>query len=443
MFKTLRRYYWVTGMFIRRHLAIITRTTAIVLTAITVFFLFARYLPTPKQTVKIAKTGKFTVESIPSDIQAKISRGLVSLDDSGLPQPALAASWDVQDDGKLYTFYLTPNLHWSDGSPVVGSDLAYNFAEVETNATENTVTFRLKEPFSPFFFAVSRPVLKNNRLGVGEYRLTKTKVVNGVLQSLTIESDTVREIYKFYPTETAALTAYRLGEVNQVVDLSLVPPDMTKDNSTVVSADTHIPKIAAIFLNNNDSTLSSKSTRQGLAYAISDKSFGGTRALSPISKTSWAYNDLVKDYEFDAERAKTLFDQDVQTPEGVHLELKTMLPYLDIAEKIADDWRHNLKVQVDVKVVSGASSDYQMILADYAPPADPDQYTIWHSTQATNFTHYSSLKVDKLLEDGRRTNDPKLRKEIYQDFQRFLLEDCPTIFLFDTSSYALSRKSLI
>ena len=119
-----------------------------------------------------------------------------------------------------------------------------------------------------------------------------------------------------------------------------------------------------------------------------------------------------------------------------------MLQYLDLAESIATSWRETLGVQVDVKVVSGVTSDYQIILADFTPPVDPDQYSIWHSTQPTNFTHFSNLKIDKLLEDGRRTSDQKLRQEIYQDFQRFLLEDCPAVFLFKSNSYTLSRQPL-
>lgn len=443
MFKALRRYYWVASMFIRRHFKVIGRTTAAVLIAIVGFFFFARYLPTPKETRKIALVGKYSLQSLPADIQSQLSYGLVSLDESGTPQPALAERWEVSDDGKVYTFYLSGSAQWSDGSAVTGADINYNFSDVTTNATPNSVTYTLKEPFAPFYYAVSRPLLKNQGLGVGEHRLVKSKSVSGTLQLLVLESELERLYYKFYPTESAALTAYRLGEVNQLQNLSLVPPDLESDPTSVITAESSPTKIAAIFLNNNDSLLSSKSTRQGLAYAIRDKGFGHPRALSPIAEDAWAYNDLVKDYEFDEDRAKSLFTQDIKDPSTVTLELKTMLPYLNTAEQIAEDWREVLGIQVDVKVVSGVSSDYQMILADYAPPTDPDQYTIWHSTQPTNFTHYSSLKVDKLLEDGRRTSDPKLRREIYQDFQRFLLEDSPAIFLYKTSSFTLSRKPLI
>lgn len=443
MFKTIRRYYWLIQMFVQRHLRVIGQSTLAVLLIIGIFFLFARYIPTPKSTVKIGRVGKHELSTLPSDIQKKLSLGLVTLLNDGTPAPGMAKSWEVSSDGLIYHFTLDDTLRWHDGSRLTPEDITYNFKEVQSFVIDGGLKFVLQEPFSPFFYAVSRPVLKNSRLGIGEYRLTKSKLYSGTVQTITLESEIERLIYKFYPTEASVVTAYKLGEINRIEGLSYLPTELSGDSASLVEPDQTSPKIAAVFINNNDTLLASKSTRQGLAYALRDKSFGHTRALSPVSKHSWAYNALVKDYNFDLEKAKSLFTQDVQDPSSVKLELKTVLQYLEIAEKIAEEWRQNLGIAVDVKVVSGLTTDYQLILADYTPPVDPDQYTIWHSTQPTNFTHFSNLKVDKLLEDGRRTLDQKLRKDIYQDFQRFLLEDSPAIFLFDTSAYTVSRKSLI
>ena len=352
-------------------------------------------------------------------------------------------SWTVSDDGLTYTFTIDNSLRWHDGTSVTPKDITYNFQDVDTTFTTNTVTYHLKEPFSPFFSAVARPILKNSKLGVGEFRLTDTQVYSGVLQSMTLESQNERRIYKFYPTETSAITAYKLGEINRIEGLSLIPDAIAHDPTSVVKSEGNTEsKQSVLFFNNNDTVLNSKAVRQALAYAIKDKSFGKERVISPIDKSSWAYNELVKSYEYDPERAKSLFAQDIKDPGNQKLEIKTMLQYLDIAESIASDWHDILGVQVDVKVVSSMTNDYQILLADFTPPVDPDQYAIWHSTQATNFTHFSNLKVDKLLEDGRRTSDMKLRKSIYQDFQRFLLEDCPAVFLFKSNSFTLSRKPL-
>lgn len=443
MFKTLRRYYWVSQSFLARHSKIIVRTTTIVLSLILIFFLFARYIPTPKSTFRLGRVGKYTFETFPPDIQSKISKGLVSISPNGKVTGELATSWEVKDDGKAYTFNLGQDIVWHDGSKLTPADITYNFKDVETTTGNGTITYKLKEPFSPFLSAVTRPILKKTKLGTGEYRLTKTQISNGVLQSLTLESQAERLIYKFYPTETSSITAYKLGEIDAIERLSFISKEISSDPTSLVSEDINSDnQQGVLFFNNNDVILTSKSARQALAYAIKDKSFGKERSISPIDKTSWAFNNLVKTYDYDAAKAKSLFSQDIKDVSNQKLELKTMLQYLDIAESIAQSWRDTLGIQVDVKVVSNVTSDYQIILTDFTPPVDPDQYTIWHSTQSTNFTHFSNLKIDKLLEDGRRTSDQKLRKEIYQDFQRFLLEDCPAVFLFKSNSYTLSRKSL-
>ena len=42
------------------------------------------------------------------------------------PLPALAQSWDVSDDGRLYTFHLRPSK-WSDGRPLTAGDFVFSF----------------------------------------------------------------------------------------------------------------------------------------------------------------------------------------------------------------------------------------------------------------------------------------------------------------------------
>ncbi len=443
MFKTIRRYYWVSQGFLARHLPIIIRTAIIVLLGVLIFFLSARYIPTPKQTYRIGRVGKYNLETFPSDIRAKISQGLVSVSPDGTINKELARSWEIKNDGKTYVFTLDDQIVWHDGTTLSPGDISYNFKDVEVELGDNTITYHLKEPFSPFLAAVSSPILKKSKLGTGPYRLTKSGLNKGVLQSITLESETERLIYKFYPTEISSLTAYKLGEIDIIERLSFLPSDLESDTTSQLEATQNIgSEQSVLFFNNNDVLLSSKSARQALAYAIKDKSFGKERALSPIDKSSWAYNNLVKTYDYDPAKAKTLLAQDIKDISSQKIELKTILRYLDIAESIAASWRDTLGIQVEVKVVSNITSDYQVLLTDFNPPSDPDQYSIWHSTQSTNFTHFSNLKIDKLLEDGRRSGDLKLRKEIYQDFQRFLLEDCPAVFLFKSGSFTLSRKPL-
>jgi ABC-type transport system substrate-binding protein len=126
--------------------------------------------------------------------------------------------------------------------------------------------------------------------------------------------------------------------------------------------------------------------------------------------------------------------------EKISINLSTAPILLDKAEAIADDWRA-AGVEVNLNVISNIPSDYQAFLAIFDIPDDPDQYSIWHSTQtSTNITNYQNPRIDKLLEDGRSEIDSIARKKIYLDFQRFLVEDSPAAFLYYPTTYSVSRK---
>lgn len=53
--------------------------------------------------------------------------GLMTLDKNGVPIPGQAKSYDVSEDGKVYTFHLRDNLKWSDGKPLKASDFVYSW----------------------------------------------------------------------------------------------------------------------------------------------------------------------------------------------------------------------------------------------------------------------------------------------------------------------------
>ncbi|MBI3396972.1 hypothetical protein HY045_00690 [Candidatus Woesebacteria bacterium] len=129
-----------------------------------------------------------------------------------------------------------------------------------------------------------------------------------------------------------------------------------------------------------------------------------------------------------------------EAKKNLEINLYTTEALLPIAEKIASDWKA-LGAKPHVKVTTGVPDDYDAFLAIFDSPIDPDQYSVWHSTQTdTNISKYKSPKVDKLLEDGRIELNQENRKKIYLDFQRFLLEDSPAIFLYNPVFYDVLRK---
>jgi ABC-type oligopeptide transport system substrate-binding subunit/class 3 adenylate cyclase len=58
-------------------------------------------------------------------IAAQLFEGLVEIDPDYNVLPAVAARWDVADDGTRYVFRLREGLRWSDGTPLTAGDFEY------------------------------------------------------------------------------------------------------------------------------------------------------------------------------------------------------------------------------------------------------------------------------------------------------------------------------
>ena len=65
--------------------------------------------------------------------------GLVSLNSSLEIVPELAESWEISDDGKVYTFKLRDGILFSDGSPITASDFKWSFERAAHPDTESPV----------------------------------------------------------------------------------------------------------------------------------------------------------------------------------------------------------------------------------------------------------------------------------------------------------------
>lgn len=65
-----------------------------------------------------------------NNTELQLFEGLTRLDKEDVPQPALAESWDVSPDGKVYTFHLRDGIQWSDGTPITAQDIEFSWKRV-------------------------------------------------------------------------------------------------------------------------------------------------------------------------------------------------------------------------------------------------------------------------------------------------------------------------
>ena len=438
--------YWLllTGAFLNRYKwQILVGLGVGIAVFLTIPFVLAR-LPVYRITQHVGVVGRYSVSELPLSIQDKISIGLTTLDPSGQPGPGLAKRWEATDSGRTYTFFLDTAIKWQDGKNLINRDINYQFRDtVIEYQGRDQITIKLKDPFAPLPTVVSRPVFKTGLLGVGAYRATKIKRNGGLVDSLTLvpvdnESHLPILVYHFYASEQQARTAYKLGEVQTVFDVQ-VTGELSAWANTRISLTTHDDRYVAVFFNlGNDyfKGTSGKNLRQALAYAI-DKTRFVNRSVGPLNPNSWAYNADVKKYELDMAKSRQLLAKVEKIPDEIIIS--TAQAYLGIAENIKKDWEA-VGIKSKVVVTPNLAPDFSVLLIAQAIPSDPDQYNQWHSTQSTNLTNMSDPRIDKLLEDGRKVIDIAARRAIYADFQKFLVEDTPVIFLFHPTSYTIVKK---
>lgn len=410
------------------------------------FFLVARML-SPRlsiQTEYIGVTGRYFVDDLPDVVLNEIGEGLTKISDDGQAVASLAKSWQASDKGKTWTFTLDTTRQWHDGTFINSDDIRYTFDEaVIERPNPETIVFKLPNEFAPFPLIVSRPVFKKGLIGTGEWKVSSiTKNGNYIERMTVVNPAKEQKIFRFYPSEERLKTGYKLGEVDRILDVSDPKPFDTW-NLAGVSANTRNDRYIAIFLNNDSELFSgtgNKPFRQALNYAIDKEAYNLPRAISPISPDSWSFNPQVKPYDFDQKRATEILTDLFKKNPKPTIHLSTTAGLVDIADHVARDWKA-LGIETEVQVVSGVPENYEAFLATYSIPLDPDQYPSWHSTQtATNISRFKNPRIDKLLEDGRMELDHEKRKKLYLDFQRFLLEESPALFLFHPVSFDIYRK---
>jgi len=402
---------------------------------------------TQKQTIGLV--GSYSSDNIPTSILSKISDGLTSVSSSDqVVKPAAAKSWDIKDDGKTYIFYLKKNIYFTDGTLLTSDNVNYNFLDVTVEKPNKfTIIFKLKNKYSPFLVTVSKPIFKNGFVGIGKYKLQDINLNGNFIQSISLVDAKGRsqEIsYQFYPTEDALKSAYALGDISKMIGItntSFNNKNFSDFKNSNISKITDYSKLMTIFYNTRDKDLSDKRLREALSYAMPDTFIYGQRSYGSFPASSWVYANGSTTYVQDIVHAKSIVAQSSGSSPSSKLtiELKTLPQNENLAKEIKSYWG-KIDVNTNIIVVNSFPQSFQAFLGEFNIPKDPDQYTLWHSSQINNITNYKNLRIDKLLEDGRQTFDIEQRRKIYSDFQKYFLDDSPATFLYFPYEYTVTRK---
>ena len=123
--------------------------------------------------------------------------GLTELDKNGVPQPELAESWDISEDGLTYTFHLA-DAKWSNGDTVTAADFVYAWQRLCNPDTASEYAFILDTIHVKNAAAINAGEMDVSELGVKAVD-DKTLEV-----SLTLPCDfmlSLMEFPSFYPLQ--------------------------------------------------------------------------------------------------------------------------------------------------------------------------------------------------------------------------------------------------
>ena len=291
-------------------------------------------------------------------------------DEDWTPQPYLAESWDVSEDGLTVTLNLVKNAKFHDGTPLTSKDVAFSvevikanhpfkamFAPVETVETpdDHTAVLKLSKPHPALMLAMSgqlmsiipqhiygdvpinevktHPRNNENTIGSGPFKLVEYKSGEHVIlerfDDFFIEGRPYLDkiVMRIIPDPAARAIAYENGEVHMGAfeQLPRIINRLKEVDGLTVTSDGYggIGPLDWLAINNTKGPLADVRVRKAIAHAV-DKNFimnalmQGTAAESRtgIHPDSPFYNADVEAYEVDLDKAKALLDEAGYPMEG-------------------------------------------------------------------------------------------------------------------------------
>ncbi len=293
--------------------------------------------------------------------QSMVYEPLVSYQAGGKIKPNLARSWEISEDGKVYTFHLREGVKFSDGTDFNAEIVKKNFDTILNNeelhswlgfitkiaqtevVDKNTFKLTLTEPYYPTIqeLAVVRPVRFLGEagfpkdgdtskgivkpVGTGPWILEKYKADEYAIykrnENYWGEIPKVEKIkVKVIPDAETRVLAFEKGDLDMIYGEGVVSLDTFKQLKSTGKYETRVSEPIAtrqLVMNTKTEQLSDERVRQALHYGFNKEALvkGVTSGLEEkadhILPTNLPYTkDIdVKLVKYNVEKAKALLDK--------------------------------------------------------------------------------------------------------------------------------------
>jgi len=452
-------------------------------------------------------------DSASHSIAGLIYNGLVKYDKDMNIVGDLAESWDISDDGLVITFHLRKGVKWHDGKPFTAKDVLYtyqitvdpktptayagDFLKVKKAEVLDDYTFRVTydKPFAPSLISWSSAVLPRHLLegqnitksslarhpvGTGPYLFKEWLAGQKIVLVSNADYFEGRpyvdgHVTRIIPDMATMFLELRARNIDMMGLTPLQYTRQTENNLFRQSFDKYrYLAFAYTYLGYNlkHPFFADKRVRQAISYAINKEEIIsgvllglGKPATGPYKPGTWAYNENVKTYSYNPQKARELLRAAgwTKTNNDGFLE-KDGRPFTfelitnqgnETRQKCAEIIQRQLKevgIDVKIRILEWAAfindfiskRRFEAVILGWTIPLDPDAYDVWHSSKTApeelNFISYKNPEVDALLEKARSTFDQKLRKKYYDRFQEILVEDQPYTFLYVPDELVIISK---
>jgi len=283
---------------------------------------------------------------------------LLQLDANLLPSTAgsVTDKYELSADGRQYTFHLNPKATFSDGSPLLASDVLFTIAKITDPKSESaqfagqfeqydpanshaddanhTVVIAFKEALAPqlAYFTNVRPIpahvyakgdiktaFNDTAVGAGPYRLVRRVPGKEVVLERRADFWGVKPhiqtiLFKVIGDDNTAWQAVKRGDLDETIissDIWAMESHRPELQKTLDFRRFYLLSYNFIPWNTRDPLLSDKRVRRALAMCVDLQSVinniyhGTARAMNgPFVPDQWSYNPEVPVIQFNPEEAK-------------------------------------------------------------------------------------------------------------------------------------------
>jgi peptide/nickel transport system substrate-binding protein len=485
----------------RRHLLVATGATALLPSALR--GQEASPEPVSGGTLRVAVQGDpaeldphLTVLNAAGVVIDLVYDGLLKEDDALVPQPNLAESWEISDDGLTYTFHLRQGVTFHDGAPCDAEAVAFSFARLADPATASpsaanvsmiervevvdpaTVTMTLANRDASFLANLCRPFLaivspaaveangdlQTTMVGTGPF------IFRDYVPNTEISFDRNPEywdtglpyvdelILQIAPEDTARTTALVSGTVDLIEAVPQKDIAILQETEGVTLAGDRTTNLRWIVFNLRKAPFDDVNFRQAVAKAIDRQPiidaavFGfGEPLVGLFPSDFWAaYQGEIP--PVDVAGAQDLLAQ-VTLPEGFRPKLLTWQAYdfLGSTSVVLQEQLRQIGIQSDIDPQENAvylekyfSGDFDIAVMGASGYIDPNDWLqgSFVTDGSTNAAGYASPEMDALILDGLAVEDQAERAAIYQQIQERIIADAPWISLYTSFVYEGLRSTV-